>query len=221
MRILIIEDEVNISKFLKKNLETECFVVDVIADGENGSYAARTNDYDAIILDNILPKKLGTEICSELRNAGKTLPILMLSVKSETADKVNLLNLGADDYLTKPFSFDELLARLNALLRRPKQVQNQVLEIKNLKLDCHNHLVFRDGKIIPLSRKEFMLLEYLIKNQGNVLTRRMIMEHVWDMNADPFSNTIESHIVSLRKKIEPAGSIKLILTIPGMGYKIA
>ena len=220
MRVLIIEDEKDISSFLKKNLESECFAVDVAEDGESGSFAARTNEYDIIILDNLLPIKNGTEVCVEIRKAGKTVPILMLSVKSEISDKVHLLNLGADDYLIKPFSFNELLARMHALLRRPKQIQSEFLEVDDLHLDCRNHQVVRGNDPIYLSRKEFMLLQYLMKNRGNVLTRGMIMEHVWDMNADPFSNTIESHVLSLRKKIDPPGKTKLIHTIPGRGYKI-
>lgn len=220
MRVLIIEDEAEIRDSIKKNLESECFVVDALADGEAGSYAARTNDYDAVVLDNMLPKKSGLQVCRDIRNAGKTMPIIMLSVKSETNTKVELLNLGADDYLSKPFSFDELLARLHALLRRPKAILNDVMSVEDLVVDCRQHIVTRDDKVLNLSRKEFMLLEYLLRNRGNVLSRGMIMEHVWDMNADPFSNTIESHILSLRRKIDLPGKTKIVLTVAGRGYKI-
>jgi DNA-binding response OmpR family regulator len=220
MRLLVVEDEKEIRDFLTKTLQAECFAVDAKEDGEAGSFAARTNDYDLVILDNLLPKKNGIEICKDIRNAGKSMPILMVSVKSEISSKVELLNAGADDYLVKPFSYEELLARVYALLRRPKQVQNEVLTIGDLVLDTRAHKVTRGDKLLYLTRKEFMLLEYLIKNQGVVLTRGMIMEHVWDMNADPFSNTIESHILSLRKKIDNKSAEKLIQTVPGRGYKI-
>jgi DNA-binding response OmpR family regulator len=220
MRILLVEDEKDIIKFLKLSLESECFVVDVAEDGEKGSYLARTNDYDLIILDNILPKKQGLEVCKEIREEGKNSLILMLSVKSDVATKVDLLNAGADDYLTKPFSLEELLARMRALVRRPKQIESEILQIDNLILDTKRHLVKRKDKEIYLTRKSFMLLEYLMRNQGLVLSRGMIMEHVWDMNADPFSNTIESHILSLRKKIDFGKNKKLIHTVPGRGYKI-
>ncbi len=221
MKILVAEDEKDIRDFLKKNLEAECFAVDAAADGETAVSMAKLNDYDIIILDNILPKKQGADVCREIRAAGKSLPILMLSVKTEASAKVELLNAGADDYLGKPFSFEELLARLHALLRRPRPIQNQLLEIEDLKLDCRNHLAHRGDKGIYLSRKEFMLLEYFMKNRDNVLSRGMIMEHVWDMNADPFSNTIESHVLSLRKKIDVPGRRKLIHTVSGRGYKIS
>jgi DNA-binding response OmpR family regulator len=220
MRLLIIEQQSDSANFLKVNLQAECFAVDIAEDGEKGSYVARTNSYDAIILNNDLPKKSGKEICRELRNSGRNVPILIFCSNSESEEKAELLNIGADDCLAKPYDFIELLARLRALLRRPREVQNQLLKIEDLKLDCHNHMAFRKKKNIPLSRKEFMLLEYLIKNQGNVLTRSMIMEHVWDMSADPFSNTIESHIGALRRKIDLPGTKKLISTIPGRGYKM-
>lgn len=220
MRILIVEDEKKIANILKKGLESECFIVDTAEDGEKGSFFARTNDYDLIILDNILPKKEGREVCQEIREAGKTTPIIMLSVKSETLTKVDLLNAGADDYLTKPFSLEELLARIRALLRRPKAIEDEVLQIDDLTLDTKRHLVKRGKKETYLTRKEFILLEYLMKNQGIVLSRGMIMEHVWDMNADPFSNTIESHILSLRRKVDFKGKKKLIQTVPSRGYKI-
>lgn len=221
MRLLVVEDEKKIRDFLKKTLEAEYFVVDTKVDGEEGSFAARTNNYDLIILDNLLPKKNGVQICREIRSTGKTLPILMLSVKWEASTKVELLNAGADDYLVKPFSFEELLARVSALLRRPPPVQqNQILIIGDLSLNKRKHEVTREGEKIYLTRKEFMLLEYLMRNRGTVLSRGMIMEHVWDMNADPFSNTIESHILSLRRKVDTAGKTKLIITVPGYGYKL-
>src|SRR3989339_1829193 len=220
MRILIVEDEVEILNFLKKSLENECYVVDAAKDGEKGSYLARTNHYDLIILDNIMPKKTGLEVCEDIRKDGKNTPILILSVKSEITTKVDLFNAGADDYLTKPFSVDELLARIKALLRRPKQIESEVLQTNDLILDVSKHEVTRGGQEINLTRKEFMLLKYMMKNQGTVLSRSMIMEHVWDMSVDPFSNTIESHIVSLRKKVDLPGKKKLIRTVAGRGYKI-
>ncbi len=221
MRILVIEDEPEIRELLRKTLEQECYAVDTASDGEQGSIYVKINEYDLIILDNILPMKDGIDICREMRAAGKTTPILMVSVKSEVMTKVDLLNAGADDYLTKPFSIQELLARVRALLRRPQVVQGEVLEMDDLVLDTKKHLVTRDGEEIYLTRKEFMLLEYLMRSPGVVLSRGMIMEHVWDMNADPFSNTIESHIMSLRRKIGKNGGNKLIHTVSGRGYKLS
>lgn len=220
MRILVIEDDKQIRDFLKKSLEAECFAVDTAADGTKGLQCAWHNENDLIILDNILPEKTGLEICKTLREDGITTPIIILSVKSETLTKVDLLDAGADDYLTKPFSFQELLARMRALLRRPTQLEEEVLCIDDLTLDTRRHVVMRGKKEIPLTRKEFMLLEYLMKNEGIVLSRGMIMEHVWDMESDPFSNTIETHIMSLRKKIEGKGKRKFIHTVPSRGYKI-
>lgn len=220
MHILLVEDDKEISDFLRVSLEAECFAVDVAFDGETGSYLARTNNYDLIILDNVLPKKEGRKACKEIRDAGKTTPIIMLSVKSETVTKVDLLNAGADDYMTKPFSLEELLARIRALLRRPKEIENEILSLGDLVIDVKKHSVKRGGKEIYLTRKEFVLLSYLLKNAGSAMSRGMIMEHVWDMKADPFSNTIESHILSLRKKIDAKSKRKLIKTVPGIGYKI-
>lgn len=220
MRILIAEDDKGIINYLKPSLEGENFIVDAVEDGEKGLYLAQTNDYDLIILDNILPKKEGYKICEEIRKDGKTVPIMMLSVKSEIETKVKLLNAGADDYLTKPFSFEELRARIKALLRRPKKIENQILKVDDLVLDKSRQTVARGKKEIYLTGKEFSLLEYLMKNQDTVLSRGMIMEHVWDMNADPFSNTIEMHILNLRRKIEQKNKKKLIRTVPGRGYKI-
>ena len=220
MRILIIEDDKGIINFLKNSLEGENFVVDTAEDGEKGSFIARTNDYDLIILDKNLPKKDGNHVCADIRKIGKSVPILVLSVESGIDTKIKFLNDGADNYLTKPFSFEELLARIKALLRRPEKIERDVLEIRDLILDKNKKIVSRNNKEIYLTRKEFALLEYLMKNQGMALSRGMIMEHVWDMNLDPFSNTIETHILNLRKKIERKNTKQLIQTLPGRGYRI-
>ncbi len=220
MRILIVDDEKELKESLRASLEAECFVVDTAKDGEEGLFMAKTNDYDLIILDNIMPKKNGKETCQEIRNHKKDIPILILSVQSDVPTKVELLNMGADDYITKPFSIEELLARTRAIFRRPKRVENLVYKIGDLTLDVGRQEVKRGKKEIYLTRKEFTFLEYLLMNQGQVLSRARIFEHVWDMNADPFSNTIESHILTLRRKIEQKGKKKFIHTIPGRGYKI-
>lgn len=220
MRILIVEDEAAIQAFLKESLEAEYFAVDVASDGERGSYLAHVNDYDLVILDNLLPKKEGMAICRELRASGKTMPILILSVKSETVKKVDLLDAGADDYLTKPFALAELLARVRALLRRKSGIESDVLRVGDISLDVKKFSVKRGTKDIPLTRKEFMLLQYLMQHEGVVLSRAMILEHVWDMSIDIFSKTIESHILALRKKIGDTGKSRLIKTISGRGYRI-
>jgi len=221
MRILVVDDESAVRDLLSKTLRAEGFAVDVAEDGEKGSYLVRSNTYDLAILDNRLPKKNGIEIVREMRAASKMTPVLMLSVLSDPHQKSDLLNAGADDYLVKPFSFTELLARIRALLRRPSAVVGETLVVGDLVLDTRSHSVQRGGKSITLTNKEFALLEYLMRNAGAVLTRGMLMEHVWDMNVDPFSNTIESHIASLRRKIEPPKRAKLIRTVSGRGYKIS
>jgi DNA-binding response OmpR family regulator len=220
MRILVIEDEKEIAMFLKKNLKNECFVVDVAASGDKGLLFATTNEYDIVILDYILPVHNGLEVCRMLRQAGNTVPIIILSVKSNPTDKTELLNAGADDYLAKPFSFDELLARIWALLRRPAEIKKEILKLDDLILDPRGQTVQRGNSDIYLTRKEFALLHYLMKNQGTVLSRAMILEHVWDMNADPFSYTIESHIRSLRRKLDVNKGRNLIHTVSGRGYKM-
>jgi len=220
MRILAVEDSKEIRNFLRISLESEFFVVDTAQDGEKGLKLAQENEYDLIILDYILPKINGKEVCRSLRESGNDVPIIILSIKSDSPTKTELLEIGADDFITKPFSFKELLARIKAVLRRPKQIQSQILEIEGLVLDPSRHQVARDGKEIKLTRKEFVILEFLMKNKGRVVSRGSLMEHVWDMNADPFSNTIESHMASLRKKIKSAKNKKLITTISGSGYRI-
>jgi DNA-binding response OmpR family regulator len=220
MRALIIDDEEGVRDTLAENLRAACFAVDTASDGTEGSYLARTNTYDIIILDNMLPEKSGTTVCQEIRRTGRACPILILSVLSDTWRKVDLLNDGADDYVIKPYSFEELMARIRALLRRPAQIESDDLKIDDLVLNTKKQRVRRGDVGIYLTRKEFMLLEYLMRNKGNVLSRGMIMEHVWDMTNDPFSNTIESHILSLRKKVDTQPDRKLIYTVSGRGYKI-
>jgi DNA-binding response OmpR family regulator len=221
MRILLVEDEPTIAAFLKRRLEEKCFVVDHESDGAQASFVARTNEYDLILLDNLLPHKSGIEILTELRARGKTTPVLVISVRGDVEVKVAMLNAGADDYLPKPFSFDELVARVGALLRRPVHVARTTHVIGPLTLNEATHEVSRDAEQIALTRKEFALLRYLMRNEGIVLSRGMLLEHVWDMDTDPFSNTVEAHIASLRKKLEREGTPKLIHTVQGRGYRIA
>jgi DNA-binding response OmpR family regulator len=220
MRILVIDDDELLVESLRTSLETESYAVDCAFDGERGSFLARTCDYDIIILDNILPKKSGLKVCEELRNLDIPTPIIMLSVKNDSISKTTLLNSGADDYLTKPFSFKELQARIKAVLRRPKVMKSDILKIDNLIVDTAKQQAKRGKTIIYLTRKEFSLLEYLLRQKGNVVSRGMIMEHVWNIDTDPFSNTIEAHILNLRKKIESPKQKKLIHNVPGRGYKI-
>ncbi len=220
MRILVVEDQEEIAASLKQNLERECYAVDTESDGDRGFYRARTNDYDLILLDNMLPGKTGYEICSELREYRMSTPILILSVQTDIDMKVDLLNCGADDYLTKPFSYSELSARIKALLRRPKIVQGKNLTIGGLTLENNTFSFnFKERKTY-LTPKEFMLLEYLMKNPNKVISRGMILEHVWDENADPFSNAIETHIMNLRRKIDPSDKNSFIKTISGRGYMV-
>lgn len=221
MKILIIDDDKGIVNSLKSALENECFEVDVAYDGNKGSFLARTNEYDLIVLDYALPEKDGRRVCLEIRKDQINTPILLLSVQFEPETKADLLNCGADDYLTKPFSLKELIARIRALLRRPSEVKQELLQADDLIMDIKKQLVKRGVEEIYLTLKEFMLLECLLKNKGSVVTRGTLFEHVWDMNSDPFSNTIEAHISNLRKKIDLPGKKKLIETIPGRGYKIA
>lgn len=220
MKILLVDDNKEITSYLKSALESECYEVDVADDGERGAFLAKTNDYDLIVLDYMMPKKNGREVCEEVRKDGLAMPILMLSIESEAHTKADLLNMGADDYLSKPFSLEELLARIKALLRRPKNTAEEEILVDNLIVDSKKHLVSRGKARIHLTIKEFMLLEYLAQRVGEVITRGMILEHVWDINADPFSNTIEAHISNLRKKIDLPGERKLIYTVPGRGYKM-
>lgn len=218
--MLIIEDEVEIGEFLKKNFEKEGFVVDYSKDGEEGSYLARTNEYDAIIIDHLLPKKNGLEIVKETRGELRSVPIVMLSVKGDVSHKLACFTEGADDYVTKPFSFQELNARVKAVLRRPYNIKSSIYRVEDLTIDSRRQEVTKKGRIIYLTRKEFLLLECLAKEDGRVISRGAIMENVWNMNIDPFSNTLETHILNLRKKVGGKKGKQLIKTVPGRGYKI-
>jgi DNA-binding response OmpR family regulator len=219
MRLLLVEDDADIIRPLALALKADNYAVDIARDGERGYFLARLNNYDLIILDYNLPKLSGREIIKKIRAEKISTPVIILTVRGELDDKVDLLTLGADDYLAKPFALSELLARLKALACRPKIWQGRILRLGNLELDPDKFLLTKNGQRITLSSKEFALLEYLLKNKGLILSRQEIMEHVWDENADPFSNTIEVHIRNLRKKLETDGK-KLIFTVSNRGYKI-
>jgi len=223
MRILVIEDQHKIANSIKKGLEQENFAVDLAFDGQEGFDLAVTEDYDLIILDLMLPALSGLEICRKLRKEENIhTPILILTAKGQIEDKVEGLNLGADDYLTKPFAFIELLARIRAITRRPKQGLNSVLKIKDLILNTNSYQVTRGDKIIKLSKKEYSLLEYLIRNKDRILTKNQIISHVWDYDANILPNTVEVYIGYLRNKIDRPFVKKaaLIKTVRGFGYKI-
>lgn len=220
MRILIVEDDRKVGAFLQKGLKEEQYAVDVCRDGEEAVEWASVNTYDAIVLDIMLPKKDGFAVCRELRQKGVLTPILMLTAKDSLEDKVSGLTEGADDYLTKPFSFEELLARIRALLRRAQDYKTKALRVGDLELDPIKRQATRAGKRIPLSGKEYALLEYLMRNKGRVVTESMIVEHVWDMNYEGTSNIVNVYINYLRKKIDSEFEVKLIRTIRGHGYTI-
>lgn len=223
MRVLVIEDEHKIANAIRDGLASESYAVDVIYDGAEGLNAARYEEgYDLIILDRMLPGGMdGLEICETLRKEGRHVPILMLTAKDRVRDRVQGLNAGADDYLVKPFSFEELLARVRALLRRPQQTLNEVLQVGDLTLDTSSYEVKRAGQVISLSSKEFALLEYLMRNKNKVLSKNNIMTHVWDFDADILPNTIEVFMAYLRGKIDkPFDGPKLLQTVRGFGYKI-
>ncbi|MBI4389177.1 MAG: response regulator transcription factor [Nitrospinae bacterium] len=218
MRILIVEDDKKVAGFIKKGLEEETYAVDVAHDGEEGQYMGEQNQYDLIILDIMLPKVNGMDVLTGLRKSKIDAPILLLTAKDSVEDKVKGLNKGADDYLTKPFAFSELLARIRVLLRRGKAETKTVLQCGDLTLDLVSHKVRRGGEDIDLTGKEYSLLEYFMRNQEKVLTRTMIAEHVWDYNFDTFTNVIDVYINHLRKKIDKNYSRKLVHTLRGVGY---
>jgi DNA-binding response OmpR family regulator len=223
MRILIIEDDHKIANAIKKGLEQESYAVDTAFDGEDGIGFAMTVDYDLIILDRMLPGAVdGIGICKAIRKKGKKVPILFLTAKDKIEDRVEGLNAGADDYLVKPFAFEELLARVKALFRRPNHNLGTTLKIEDLSLDTLKFQVKRGEKKINLSSTEFKLLEYLMRNPDRILTKDNIIEHVWDYDADILPNTVEVYIGYLRNKIDKPfkNRPEFIQTIHGFGYKI-
>lgn len=221
MKILIIDDEAAIVQFLKDGLSANGYIVDSAADGERGSFMARTGSYDLIILDYMLPKLNGGAVLREIRQEKNPVPIIMLTVKGELSSKREAFSAGADDYLSKPFLFEELLMRVRALLKRPLPIAGDFFKIEDLSLDARSQIVRRSGREIYLTRREFCLLEYLFRNRDRIVSRSQIMENVWDYNADPFSNSIETHIASLRRKIKGGRQHQLIHTFNGRGYKLA
>ncbi|MDP2940766.1 MAG: response regulator transcription factor [Candidatus Omnitrophota bacterium] len=220
MRVLIVEDEKKIADFIRRGLKEEDYSVDVAYDGEEGHFLAKTNEYDLIILDLMLPKLDGLTLCRRLRAEKVATPIIMLTAKDTVKDKVTGLNVGANDYLAKPFAFEELLARIRAALRGKEALSPAKLEVADLEMDLLAHQVTRAGKEITLSNKEYALLEYLMRNAGTVVTRTMIAEHVWDVNFDTFTNVIDVYINYLRNKIDREFNPPLLQTIRGRGYTL-
>jgi len=218
MRLLVVEDEKKVSGFIKKGLQEEGYAVDVAFDGKTGLQMAMDRVHDLIVLDIHLPGMDGLSLLHRLRTAKVSTPVLLLTVRANIEDKVLGLDSGADDYLTKPFAFQELVARIRALLRRQTEAELPVLRFADLILDPARRVVLRGGKKIDLTAKEYALLDYFIRNPGRVLTRTMIVEHVWDYNFDPMTNIIDVYVNYLRRKIDSDREHKLIHTVRGVGY---
>lgn len=218
MRILLVEDDAGVRRFVVKGLREQAYAVDTASTGEEALYQAEINTYDLIILDVMIPAPDGFEVCRRIREGGGRMPILMLTARDAVEDRVSGLDRGADDYLTKPFEFRELLARLRALLRRSSELRPPKLTVGDLVLDTADQSAMRAGRPISLTHKEYSLLEYLVRNAGRVVSRADIAEHVWDETFDPFSNLIEVYINRLRRKIDPDGKAELLETRRGAGY---
>jgi two-component system copper resistance phosphate regulon response regulator CusR len=218
MRILVVEDEPRMANVIAKGLREQSYAVDVALDGDEGLYQSSVNDYDLVVLDVLLPERDGFEVCRELRTRGNTTPILMLTARAAVDDRLTGFDAGADDYLTKPFSFRELLARIRALLRRDSHLRPDVFEIDDLIIDSASHRVSRANREVQLTAKEYALLEHLARRAGRLVSRSEIAAHVWDDSFDPFSNTIEVYINRLRKKIDDSHPTKLLHTRRGEGY---
>ncbi|HEY3296675.1 MAG TPA: response regulator transcription factor [bacterium] len=221
MRILLIEDDKKIAATVSKSLRAESFAVDVAEDGLHGEELAASSDYDVLILDVMMPRQDGWQTCRNLRRAGVLTPILMLTALDDVSDKIKGLDTGADDYLTKPFHFGELVARLRSLVRRNSATKTSVIELYGLSLDQQRHCARREGTEIRLSAKEFALLEYFMLHPDTVLSREQISEHIWDMNFEPRSNVIEAAVKFLRQKIDKGFDKPLIHTVRGSGYIFA
>lgn len=218
MKILVVEDEKKVAGFIKRGLEEDDYQVTIVHDGAEGLKQALTGEYSLVILDVMVPKKDGLAVIKDLREAGNQVPVLMLTARGTTEDIVTGLEAGSDDYLTKPFAFAELLARVRALLRRSEQDRGAEIFFADLRLDPVSHKVWRNGNEIDLTAKEYGLLEYLVRNPNTVLSRAMIAEHVWDYAFDSFTNIIDVYVNYLRKKVDKDYSTKLIHTVRGQGY---
>lgn len=218
MRILLVEDEKKVAKFIQQGLEEEHYAVDVAHDGEKGLQMALNENYDVLILDVMLPKMNGLDLIKTVRAKHKTTPTLMLTAKTATEDKVAGLDSGADDYLTKPFAFEELVARVRSLLRRGAQEKSTILKVADLELDTVTHKAKRMNKTIELTAKEYSLLEYFMRNKERVLSRTIIAEHIWDYNFDTGTNIIDVYVNHLRNKVDDGFDRKLIHTVRGVGY---
>ena len=220
MRVLLIEDDRKAAKLLAKGLQEEGFIVDVAPTGEGGEEMAAVNEYDVIVLDWLLPGKDGIAVCRALRANHVSAPILMLTARDSLADRVNGLSTGADDYLTKPFAFAELLARVRALLRRARLVRPTVLRVADLTLDPATRRVTRAGVALALTSKEYAILEVLMQSAGGIVSRTRLVEGVWDMASDVIDNLVDAHVSHLRKKIDRGGRIPLLHTVRGFGYRL-
>ena len=220
MRILLVEDDPQMARIIRRGLAENAYAVDAVSTGEDALYRAGLADYDAIVLDVMIPPPDGFEVCRRLRAEGSAVPILMLTARDAVADRVGGLDAGADDYLIKPFQFDELLARLRALLRRRGAPEAPVVSVGPLELDTRSHRVRLEGQPIALTTKEYALLEYLARNAGRIVGRAEIADHVWDEEFDPFSNLIEVYVNRLRRNLEKVTPRKLIHTVRGAGYML-
>lgn len=220
MRLLVIEDERKIARVIAEALKRETYAVDAVHDGEEGFNLADSQPYDLLIVDRMLPGMEGAEIVKNLRKNGKNMPILFLTALGTTEDKTFGLDVGADDYLVKPFAIDELLARVRALLRRPPIQQPDVLKIADLTIDKQQQTVMRAGKTIDLTSKEYALLEYLMQHPNQILSKETLIDHVWDFDADILPNNVEAYIKNLRQKIDKPFKKQLIKTVRGFGYRI-
>jgi DNA-binding response OmpR family regulator len=220
MRVLVVEDTIRIADAVKVGLEQEGYAVDVEYDGESGLLAGLNEPYDVIVLDVMLPDQDGFTVCKKLRDSKITTPVLMLTAKTQDRDIIEGLNAGADDYLAKPFSFEVLLARIRALLRRPTDLVSDDLFVGDLSMSVSSRTVKRDHREIDLSRKEFAILEYLLRNKGSACSKDQIISHVWDFDADILPNTLEVFITYLRAKVDKPFNYPLIHTVRGFGYKI-
>ena len=221
MRILLVEDEPAAAQMLARGLREQAYAVDVAYDGEAALEQAHVNSYDLIVLDIMLPRKDGLEVCRELRANGSMVPVLMLTALDGVEDRIHGLDTGADDYLVKPFDFHELLARLRALRRRRPVLQAETITVADLKIETRARRVWRGGRRVELTAKEYALLEYLAWREGEVVGRADIAEHVWDENFDPFSNLIEVYVQRLRRKVDHNQAVKLLHTRRGEGYSLA